>query len=120
MAVKLKRKFFTAKEYLEMERSTPEKNEYFNGDIFAMAGASRRHNLIGTNVSRMLSTQLRKEVVGRLFPRRVGAVARFQSGHELLGFFTSGCWVSYVTALRAYTGREFLIGTRVHILRGGE
>ncbi len=60
MAVQLKRKFFTAKEYLEMERSTPEKNEYFNGDIFAMAGASRRHNLIGTNVSRMLSTQLRK------------------------------------------------------------
>ena len=60
MAVQLKRKFFTAKEYLEMERSTPEKNEYFNGDIFAMAGASRRHNLIGTNVSRMLSAQLRK------------------------------------------------------------
>lgn len=60
MAVQLKRKFFSQKEYLEMERAAPERNEYFNGDIYAMAGASRRHNLISTNVSRSLSSQLRK------------------------------------------------------------
>ncbi|MFN8444209.1 MAG: Uma2 family endonuclease [Caldilineaceae bacterium] len=60
MAVQLKRKFFSAKEYLEQERTSPEKNEYFNGDIFAMAGASRRHNLISGNVFSSLHTQLRK------------------------------------------------------------
>src|SRR3712207_8467455 len=31
-------------------RSSPEKNEYVNGRIYAMSGASRLHNLIAGNV----------------------------------------------------------------------
>ena len=60
MAVQLKRRSFSAKEYLEQERASSEKNEYFNGEIFAMAGASRRHNLISGNIFAALHSQLRK------------------------------------------------------------
>jgi Uma2 family endonuclease len=37
---------WTPKEYLEMERTSVDKHEYFDGEIFLMAGASPEHNLI--------------------------------------------------------------------------
>lgn len=40
----------TPAEYLDAERSSPEKHEYHDGEVFAMAGASEAHNLIVTNV----------------------------------------------------------------------
>jgi Uma2 family endonuclease len=46
-------------EYLAIERSSQQKNEYFNGEIFAMGGASERHNLIVGNVFASLHIQLR-------------------------------------------------------------
>ncbi len=51
----------TSEEYLAIERTAPEKSEFFNGEMFPMAGASREHNLIATNVSRELSTQLKRK-----------------------------------------------------------
>jgi len=50
----------TPEEYLAMERDAPYKSEYFNGEIFAMAGASRRHNLIALNTASELRAQLKK------------------------------------------------------------
>ena len=50
---------YTPEEYLALERQAPYKSEYCAGDIFAMAGASRWHNLIVTNVVRELSLQLK-------------------------------------------------------------
>ncbi|MGE0084984.1 MAG: Uma2 family endonuclease [Desulfococcaceae bacterium] len=47
-------------EYLAMERAAPYKSEYFNGEMFAMAGASRRHNLIALNTASELRAQLKK------------------------------------------------------------
>ena len=55
----LPKHYFTPEEYLERERSTDSKSEYFSGEIFAMAGASRAHNLISSNVSAALTVQLR-------------------------------------------------------------
>jgi Uma2 family endonuclease len=49
----------SAAEYLEIERAAEQKSEFFNGEMFAMAGASPAHVLITTNVTRELSTQLR-------------------------------------------------------------
>jgi Uma2 family endonuclease len=46
-------------EYLRLERQAECKSEYLNGEIFAMSGASRAHNLITINISRELSRQLR-------------------------------------------------------------
>lgn len=51
--------FITPEEYLALERQAEYKNEYFDGEIFAMVGASRKHNLITTNITRELSQQLK-------------------------------------------------------------
>ncbi len=53
-------KTYTVEEYLAMERSSLEgKCEFVNGQIFAMVGATREHNLIGVNITRELSNQLK-------------------------------------------------------------
>ncbi|NOT54552.1 MAG: Uma2 family endonuclease [Deltaproteobacteria bacterium] len=49
----------TAEQYLALERQAQYRSEYINGFIFAMAGASRRHNLIAGNVFGELRAQLR-------------------------------------------------------------
>ena len=53
-------KFITEKEYLVFEAKSKIKHEYMDGEIFAMAGATRRHNLATTNVSTELNLQLRE------------------------------------------------------------
>ena len=46
----LARKTFTESEYLELERNADFKSEYYNGETFAMAGASLIHNKIVSNL----------------------------------------------------------------------
>jgi Uma2 family endonuclease len=46
-------------EYLRLERQAEYKSEYLNGEIFAMTGASRKHNLITTNISSSLHDQVK-------------------------------------------------------------
>lgn len=50
----------TSEEYLAIERQAPAKSEYLDGEMFAMAGASRRHNLIVLNIGAELRTQLQQ------------------------------------------------------------
>jgi Uma2 family endonuclease len=50
--------FITAEEYLAREREAEFKSEYLNGEILAMAGASRPHNLIAGNIYAKLHAQL--------------------------------------------------------------
>jgi Uma2 family endonuclease len=47
-------------EYLATERRAKHKSEYFDGQIFAMSGASKQHNLIVANVLGELHAQLKK------------------------------------------------------------
>ncbi len=49
----------TPEEYLTFERQSETKSEYFDGEIFAMTGASRKHNLIATNIVISLGQQLK-------------------------------------------------------------
>ena len=49
----------TAEEYLQFEKNSLEKHEYFRGEVFAMAGAGRRHNVISSNVFIGAGIQLR-------------------------------------------------------------
>jgi Uma2 family endonuclease len=50
---------YSPQEYLELERKAEYKSEYFNGEIFAMSGASEEHNLIVGNVFAALHNQFR-------------------------------------------------------------
>jgi len=62
------KKKFTEQEYLEFERASEEKHEYYRGEIFqmyghgeflAMSGASQNHNEIFTNLFGELFSQLK-------------------------------------------------------------
>lgn len=58
MTAKPKKKI-TPEEYLEIERNSEERSQYFNGEIFDMAGASRKHNLISGNIFAAIHGQIR-------------------------------------------------------------
>jgi Uma2 family endonuclease len=51
--------YYTPEEYLAFEREAEYKSEYINGQIYAMVGASRAHNLVGVNVSGELRDQFK-------------------------------------------------------------
>ena len=48
----------TADEYLAAERKAEFKSEFWLGQVYAMAGAVRRHSLVCGNLSRFLQTRL--------------------------------------------------------------
>jgi Uma2 family endonuclease len=51
--------YVTPEEYLALERKAEYKSEYLHGEIFAMTGASRKHNLVTGNILAELNRQLR-------------------------------------------------------------
>jgi len=51
--------FLTPEQYLEIERKAERKSEYWNGEMFAMAGATEPHNLVATNTASLAFAQLR-------------------------------------------------------------
>jgi Uma2 family endonuclease len=53
----LPRTQYTPEEYLAFERQAQYKSEYLDGEIVAMSGASRAHNLITVNLARVLGNQ---------------------------------------------------------------
>ena len=57
-AVVYGKKKFTVEEYLELSRTSEIKYEYYQGEIFAMAGTSRRHVIISTNTIICLGIKL--------------------------------------------------------------
>ena len=48
----------TPDEYLAIERAAETKSEYWDGEMFAMSGASRKHGLAGFAIARHLGNQL--------------------------------------------------------------
>jgi len=61
--------FLTPAEYLEIERRAERKSEYFEGEMFAMAGTSLEHAEIIVNLGRELSQHL-KGAMPRVLDRR--------------------------------------------------
>lgn len=51
--------YLTPEEYLALERKAEFKSEYVDGEIVAMTGASRKHNLVVFNITGELRQQLR-------------------------------------------------------------
>jgi Uma2 family endonuclease len=59
MSLQVKR-LLSPQEYLAFERQAKTKNEYYAGEVFAMAGASRRHVKITVNTIVSLAAQLKE------------------------------------------------------------
>jgi Uma2 family endonuclease len=51
--------YLTPEDYLALERKAQTKSEYYDGQVYALAGASESHALIVTNLVLILGTQLR-------------------------------------------------------------
>ena len=56
----VEKKLMSEDEYLIFEEKSKIRHEFMDGEIFAMAGATRRHNLANTNISTELSLRLRE------------------------------------------------------------
>ncbi|MBP6432694.1 MAG: Uma2 family endonuclease [Ferruginibacter sp.] len=51
--------YFTAEEYLAEERAALDKHEYYQGEIFAMSGASVNHNKLNFNLTLAFGNKLK-------------------------------------------------------------
>ena len=72
--------FLTPEEYLDLERRAEVKSEYYQGEMFAMAGASLPHNVLAMNLAAILHAQLRRRPC-QVYPSdlrvRVGATGLY-------------------------------------------
>ena len=59
MALPKQKKRYTVQEYYELERTAAYKSDFYAGEIFAMAGGTRRHSLIVMNISGELRQRLK-------------------------------------------------------------
>lgn len=59
MALAKRHPIFSVKDYLDFERYTPEKHEFLDGSVYAMAGESPRHSTICYNLYGVTHNQLR-------------------------------------------------------------
>ncbi|NUQ75413.1 MAG: Uma2 family endonuclease [Polyangiaceae bacterium] len=57
----VEKRTWTAQEYLVWERQQPTRHEFFQGEVFAMGGATREHNLLVVNITAELRNALRKK-----------------------------------------------------------
>jgi Uma2 family endonuclease len=58
-AVAYGKEYFSPDEYLEIENTSVEKNEYYKGEIFAMSGTKVPHNIIAVNLLTQIKQYLR-------------------------------------------------------------
>lgn len=58
------KKYYSVEEYFELEQNSEERHEYYNGEIFAMAGATLNHNRLVQNVTFSLRPHAKKKGCG--------------------------------------------------------
>ncbi|WP_025143856.1 Uma2 family endonuclease [Pedobacter jeongneungensis] len=58
-AVAYQKRRYTVEEYLEMEKEATVKHEYYQGEIFAMSGASYNHNILFSNIFLAVGNKLK-------------------------------------------------------------
>ena len=85
----------TEEMYLEQERHSTTKHEYYAGAVYAMAGASEQHNLIALNIAATLHAQLRGRAC-RAYPSDM-RVKVMQTGLHTYPDFTIVCGQSQFT-----------------------
>lgn len=55
------KQIYTLEDYLELEKSTNEKFEFFDGEVWSMSGASFNHNMVVRNLNTEIDLQLREK-----------------------------------------------------------
>lgn len=63
-AVKMKPRWISPEDYLRQEEVATDKHEYFNGEIFAMAGGTHNHEMISGNIFAALHQYAPKKMYG--------------------------------------------------------
>ncbi len=58
-AEKIQKKYISVEEYFEMEKHSEIRHEYYDGEVFAMAGTSLNHNEIIQNIAGVLRPTFR-------------------------------------------------------------
>ena len=88
-APKTKRSHYSVEEYLAIERATDERNEYWDGEIFAMAGESPEHGTISVNLVADLAVQLKRTFCQVWTKdRKVRSGPAPDAGHTTKGFYS--------------------------------
>lgn len=81
--------YLTEEAYLQYERTSILKHEYYKGHIYAMAGASEEHNLIAMNIAAILRACVRGSAC-RAYPSDM-RVKVLQTGLNTYPDFTVVC-----------------------------
>lgn len=61
MGLAEKKPFYTDREYLEIDRNSEFRNELLDGEIYAMTGASLKHNIISGNIYFKMYSQFKQK-----------------------------------------------------------
>ncbi|MFM6404501.1 MAG: Uma2 family endonuclease [Microcystis sp.] len=61
MQVQIEKRYYTPEEYCRLEETAEYKNEYLDGDIIPMTGATINHNLIAGNFYKNFPTKINNE-----------------------------------------------------------
>jgi Uma2 family endonuclease len=69
MSTDVKRRF-SLEEYFELERTSTERWEYFDGEVFCMSGVSRNHGELESNLMTSLKTALQERRC-RVYPANI-------------------------------------------------
>ena len=85
----------SAEEYFRIEETSEVKHEYFQGDMYAMAGAGSGHNLIVSNLIRALGNQLRTSPC-LVSPSDMRVQLNENSHYTFLLFYYFGIWTKYI------------------------
>jgi len=59
MQVQIEKRYYTPEEYCQLEETAEYKNEYLDGDIIPMTGATINHNLIAGNFYKNFPTKIK-------------------------------------------------------------
>ena len=61
MSVQIEKTYYTPEEYLRLEETAEYKNEYRDGEIIPMTGATTNHNIIAGNFYKQFPTRIKNE-----------------------------------------------------------
>nr|NCR87311.1 Uma2 family endonuclease [Microcystis aeruginosa K13-05] len=61
MQVQIEKRYYTPEEYCQLEEIAEYKNEYLDGEITPMVGATTNHNLIALNFCRNFPTKINNQ-----------------------------------------------------------